>query len=131
MKGKPKTTTQRIYLEDFERVKKFQELNQIPTFAEAFHRYVEHLKDKAKFFKEELENRDRLLELKNQKLYEVLETNKALQKRIRELERELEEARDRIREVEAKWAEVSEENLELRAKLNKSFWQRLKGFLRL
>lgn len=89
MKGKPKTTTQRIYLEDFERVKKFQELNQIPTFAEAFHRYVEHF------------------------------------------ERELEEARDRIREVEAKWAEVSEENLELRAKLNKSFWQRLKGFLRL
>lgn len=106
MKGKPKTTTQRIYLEDFERVKKFQELNQIPTFAEAFHRYVEHLKDN-------------------------LETNKALQKRIRELERELEEARDRIREVEAKWAEVSEKNLELRAKLNKSFWQRLKGFLRL
>ena len=70
-----KTTTQRIYVEDYKVVKDYQRRFEKKTFAEAFHMILAEWKQ----VKE-------LLRIRKEKLSECLEANKALQKRIRELE---------------------------------------------
>lgn len=86
---KKKTTTQRILVEDYLEIKNYQEKEGIKYFYEALHEYIRSLKAAIDILDEQLEEKEKLLELKNQKLYEVLETNKGMQRRIKELEQKV------------------------------------------